>query len=410
MKELNENLIVKKEGFAKFYMYKIDNDVIPSKSMNVFYNKKMIINRDISNLAINAYNQLYDQDLRIIDSMAASGIGSIRILLECENIRKIYINDINPVAIDLIRKNLILNELDEIFKDQIKLSNKEANYLCLELAQNRKKKINNNFQRPNIVSIDPFGTPNKYVDSAFKVIQNKNGLICITATDTAVLFGIRPEACLRKYMSKPLHVEYCKEVGARILLHFISRMANVNDLGIIPLLTFYSNHFIRIFALTVKDQKQISDLFRNYGHILHCKKCNYRMQIDDNFLKFNLVCPICKDNAKMVLAGPLWIGKIHDEVFLTNMINQNNFLNLDNKKKIEKILQYALDEINMPISYYDVHKLSQKLKLSNVPEMEAILDAINQEGFKASRTHFDFTAIKTDMNILQLMQLFSREW
>ena len=84
------------------------------------------------------------------------------------------------------------------------------------------------------------------------------------------------------------------------------------------------------------------------------------------------------------------------------MINQNNFLNLDNKKKIEKILQYALDEINMPISYYDVHKLSQKLKLSNVPEMEAILDA--------SRTHFDFTAIKTDMNILQLMQLFSREW
>ena len=47
MKEKNENLIIKKEGLAHFYLYETDIDAIPSKSMNVFYNKKMIINRDI---------------------------------------------------------------------------------------------------------------------------------------------------------------------------------------------------------------------------------------------------------------------------------------------------------------------------------------------------------------------------
>jgi len=410
MKEKNENLSIKKEGLAKFYLYKTDIEAIPSKSMNVFYNKKMIINRDISSLAINAYNQLYDQDLRIVDSMAASGISSIRLLLECKNVSEIYINDINPVSIDLIKKNLSLNELNEKFKDQINISNKDANYLFSKLAQNNKNKIANIHKGPNVISIDPFGTPNKFMDSAFKAIQKKNGLICITATDTAVLFGLRSEVCVRKYLSKPLHTEYCKEIGARILIHFISRIANINNLGIFPLLTFYSNHFIRIFALTVKDQNQIVESFKNYGYIFHCTKCNYRIKNDDNFLKFNQICPVCKDNTKMVYAGPLWIGTIHDEVFLTKLIKHNNSSSLENKKKIEKILQYALDELKMPISYYNIHKMSQVLKLSHVPKMEAIIEAITQEGFKASRTHFDFTAIKTDMDIIQLKHLFLKKW
>ena len=77
----SDNLIVRKEGLTEFYLFEVDDDSIPSKSMNVFYNKKMEINRDISSLAIKAYSKLYNQDLVIVDSMAASGISSIRFLL-----------------------------------------------------------------------------------------------------------------------------------------------------------------------------------------------------------------------------------------------------------------------------------------------------------------------------------------
>ncbi len=400
----SDNLIIKKEGLAELYIFKTDDDSIPSKSMNVFYNKKMEINRDISSLAINAYKKLYNQDLVIVDSMAASGISSIRLLLECENVKKMYINDINPVAVDLIKENLSLNKLNAD-SGHVEISRKDSNFLLSEIAQIAHLNPENDIKKPNVISIDPFGTPNLYVNSAFNAIQRSNGLVCITATDTAVLFGIRPKACIRKYMSKPLHNDYCKEIGARILIYFISRMANVNKLGIIPLLTFYSNHFIRVFALTIKDQKQISDYFNSYGYIIHCKRCNYRKVLESNILTLHDTCPNCKNNEHMDFAGPLWIDKLHDEDFVKQVSNFNESTNFSNKNKINKILNLVLEEINMPISYINIHKLSQELSLHAVPKMDEVINLLQEQGYKASRTHFDFTSIKTNMELESIQEL-----
>ncbi|MHA1459281.1 MAG: hypothetical protein ACTSQR_06435, partial [Promethearchaeota archaeon] len=78
--------ITKQEGSVKFLIHEIDNDAIPSKSMNVFYNKRMEINRDISILAIIAYSKIVSQEsLVVVDSMAASGIGPIRLLKNTKN-------------------------------------------------------------------------------------------------------------------------------------------------------------------------------------------------------------------------------------------------------------------------------------------------------------------------------------
>ena len=195
----NSKLSVLNEGSTKFYIYLHDKNSVPSKSMVVFYNKKMEINRDITNLAINAYSKQINQNpLVIVDSMAASGISSIRILKECNNIKKIYINDINPIAVEILNKNLKLNNLDNNHV-QIEITQKDANLLLSEIARKSDFQSNCSERKPNIISIDPFGTPNLYIDSAFKAIQGINGLLCITATDTAVLFGIRPKACFRKY-------------------------------------------------------------------------------------------------------------------------------------------------------------------------------------------------------------------
>jgi tRNA (guanine26-N2/guanine27-N2)-dimethyltransferase len=387
-----------KEGSAEIFIHKEDIDSIPSKAMNVFYNKKMELNRDISNLAILAYNNLYPQDgLIIVDSMAASGVSSIRMLKECENIKKIYINDLNPEAVKLIKENIKLNGLEQSAKD-IEISRKDANFLFREIAQSNYLTMNQHCQIPNVISIDPFGTPNLYINSAFNAIQKVNGLMCITATDTAVLFGVRPNACIRKYMSKPLRTEYCKEIGARILIYFISRMANVNKLGIIPLLTFYSNHFVRIFALTFKDKKNISKYFTSYGYIIHCK-CGYRTTIQSDILELPNKCPLCGNKEKMDFAGPLWLEEIHDIEFLKDLVIWNDKSEYFNKKRISKILDNAINEVGMPVSYYNIHKLSRLLKTKNVPRMEDIIENIKERGFKASRTHFDPLSIKSDMDL-----------
>ncbi|MFX0070273.1 MAG: tRNA (guanine(10)-N(2))-dimethyltransferase [Candidatus Hermodarchaeota archaeon] len=398
----NENLIKIKEGLVEIYIYSTDKDSIPSKSMNVFYNKKMEINRDITNLSVLAYNELINQDgLVIVDSMAASGISSIRMLKECKNIEKLCINDINPIAIELIRKNLILNNLNgDSFP--IEISKKDANYLFTKLAQLNYISSNSKQKRPNVISIDPFGTPNIYLDSAFKSIQKENGLMCITATDTAVLFGVRPDACFRKYMSKSIHSYYSKEIGARILIYFISRIANVNNLGILPLLTFYTNHFIRVFCLTFKNKKRISESFKNYGYVIYCKKCDFRSSFKNEPIQLPKQCPICRGIGKMDFTGPLWVDNLHDENFVAKLSELNEQFNYRNKKKIHKLLRLVKDEIDMPISYYNIHKLCQRLKLPYVPKIDEILRVIKEKGYKVSRTHFDFLSVKTNMDIKSL--------
>ncbi|NVM35154.1 MAG: tRNA (guanine(10)-N(2))-dimethyltransferase [Candidatus Lokiarchaeota archaeon] len=404
---LKKDLTLLKEGLVDFYIYNIDKGSIPSKSMNVFYNKKMEINRDITTLAINAYSDLYDQkNLIIIDSMAASGISSIRILRECKNIKKIFINDINPGANKLIKKNIKLNSLNKA-PVKIIITQKDANLLFSEIITNKCKHLNQTQKKPNIISIDPFGTPNLYIDSAFKTIQKTNGLICITATDTAVLFGVRPNVCIRKYFAKPLHTEYCKEIGGRILIYFLSRIANINKIGIIPLLTFYSGHFIRVFCATFKNQEIITKYFKNFGYIIHCNNCGYRSSFGNDILELPKECPLCANKIKLDYAGPLWIGKIHKINFIKKMLNLNENFKFSNKKRIEKLLLFAIEENNMPISYYNLHKLCQNLKLTSVPKIKDVISVIKENGYHSSRTHFDFLSIKMDSDIFSLKKILT---
>ncbi len=395
----NNKYITKQEGSVKFFLHEIDNNAIPSKSMNVFYNERMEINRDISILAIIAYNKTISQaPLVIVDSMAASGIGSIRLLKNTENVEKIYLNDLNPIAVELIKNNLELNKIDP---KQAEALNKDANLLLSEISRNS--------VLPDVISIDPFGTPNFYIDSAFKAIKRDNGLLCITATDTAVLFGVKPKACIRKYMAKPLHTDYCKEIGARILLSFISRIANINNLGIIPLLTFYSNHFIRIFAMSFRGKSKIlKDLPKSYGYLVHCNNCGDRSSIIEDLLKIPQKCPICLSEKHLSYSGPLWVGELHQKSYVEELSLLNEKFNFKNKNRIRKVLKFALNEINMPLSYYNIHKISQQLKLSSIPKLEDVIKIIEENGFKASRTHFDFISIKTDMKIDELKKVLKQ--
>lgn len=393
----NNKYLLQKEGSVEFYIHQSDKEKIPSKSMNVFYNKDMEINRDITISSIITYKNLYHPDsLIIVDSMAASGITSIRLLQDCNNINKIYINDINSLAVQLIKKNL---EMANKSSENVEVTNEEANYLFSKLASQDR------LRQPNVIIIDPFGTPSNFIDSASKLIQKKNGLLCVTATDTAVLFGVRKRACNKKYLSKPLHNEYCKEIGARILLYFISKIANINNIGIIPLLTFYSGHFLKIFALTYKGNKKIYSNFSSYGYIVHCNDCGARSIYYDNILTIPHHCPVCRENKALEYAGPLWIENLHDKAFLEKLIIQNLDSLFTNKNKINKILNFALKEIDMPASYYNIHKLCEKFKVSQVPKINLIIEKIKNLGAQASRTHFDFLAIKTNIGIQKLEEL-----
>ena len=97
-------------------------------------------------------------------------------------------------------------------------------------------------QRFHVIDLDPYGSPTPFLDSAVQVFElnhsnifvstclfqavAEGGLLCVTATDMAVLAGNSPETCHAKYGAVSLKTKSCHEFALRILLKCIESHAN----------------------------------------------------------------------------------------------------------------------------------------------------------------------------------------
>src|SRR3989344_340217 len=162
------------EGKASIYLKKTDKI---SKEMPIFYNPVMKLNRDMSILVLNSLNKT---DMRLALPLAASGIRGLRFLLELppSKVKELHLNDYDTDFINNIKKNMKLNK---IHSRKVFLHNTDANLFLL------------NEKGFDYIDIDPFGTPNPFLDSAVKRIS-RNGILAITATDTSALCGTYPLA------------------------------------------------------------------------------------------------------------------------------------------------------------------------------------------------------------------------
>ncbi|MHA1796367.1 MAG: tRNA (guanine(10)-N(2))-dimethyltransferase [Promethearchaeota archaeon] len=395
---IDAKLSIAEEGEIKFYTYSpaefSTGGKALLKSMPVFYNPIQEINRSLTLLAYRAFQNSKQQknseeSFHILDSMAASGIRTLRLAKFLDKPFSITANDLNPLAIHLIRKNMELNHLSE----SIYLTNDD----CLHLMTNSKVKR----EFFDIIDIDPFGTPNIFISPALHAIK-KEGLLAITATDTPVLFGVRKNACIRKYNVFPLRSTFSKEVGLRVLLYYIAKHAHPLMRAIKPMLSVSFDHYIRVFVQIIKGEEAIRTNIQNTGYILWCAKCDWRGTTDLNILNVPHQCPNC--GSKLDFGGPLWIGEIHEDKFVQEL----NEINLEvpkevipSKARIERTLQRISEEISFPLGYYDVHKICDKLQIS-VSSMKEIEDAIKSQGFNFARTHVEAHAIKSNIDIESL--------
>ena len=117
-------------------------DKVSSKAP-VFYNPVMELNRDISVIAIKTYKEELEHEISICDAFGGSGIRGVRYAKEIENVSKVVVTDINPLAIQFANENIEINDLNNV-----KTCKEDANILL--------RKCKGKF---DIVDIDPFGTP-----------------------------------------------------------------------------------------------------------------------------------------------------------------------------------------------------------------------------------------------------------
>ncbi len=408
MKTLSET----QEGSAKFLSFPLskrinkENDelviITPAKDMPVFYNPQMVINRDFSILFTEAYKKKYfpNQNVSFFDIMAASGIRSIRMALEMPDLR-IVMNDLNPMALRLIRKNMELNGLIEQ-KGKIELVQKEANRFLFEKSVER--------DYGTIIDVDPFGTPNLFVENSIKALQ-RGGLLCVTATDTAVLFGVKRNACIRKYGIESLKNGFFKEIGMRILITFIAQFAHMHDLYIIPQFSLSQEHFIRIFMSFGKSEGEIKKNLDEFGFIVSCDECFYYESVkgsNSKLMDLPRNCPVC--NTRLKIVGPIWLGRLHDPQICVEMQqlletkDKSRFPLLDTVKKIATL---APIEDSIGIGYYNIHQICDKFKL-NILKYSSLKSQIEERGYHFTRTFIDDKCIRTDMPANELIEILKR--
>ena len=417
---LEYNLEIKYEGKTRFYLpsqlkketkLDITGKKIPSKAMPVFYNEKMVINRDITLLMAKIYSNSIGRKISFLDSMAASGVRSIRLFNELDILKEngLFINDLNPLALKVIKKSMQLNEINQsryqIFNEDALLFLSRFRYLNKENIQKENKKFNYS----DFIDIDPFGSPSKYIPVSFQSIEI-GGILCITATDTPALFGIWKESCIRKYLTMPIKCEFFKEMGTRILIYYTAKMAHLYEMYITPLLSISSDHFIRIFLKVNRGIEGGNKNLRNFGKYIYCSKCGFR-----NFEKFDIKgskyeenkCPHCNSD-KILKSGLVWIGKLHSEFYKNKLLEEVEKASpniFPSKNKIKKFLELsAREDDNFPPYFYSIPKIADSIN-KPYPSMKKLQERIMDIGFDVSRTHFDPQGLKTSADIRVIKEI-----
>lgn len=98
------------------------------KEGEIFYNKVQAFNRDLSILAINAFQKHYlDHPVKIAECLSATGLRSVRYAKEIHSVDFIMANDLDPAACEVISRNVASNQCDKI----IRVSNFDAKYAII---------------------------------------------------------------------------------------------------------------------------------------------------------------------------------------------------------------------------------------------------------------------------------------
>ena len=338
-----------------------------SRTGHPFYNPTMELNRDISILVAQWLINNRDKPLKFLDALASTGIRGIRFANELEGDFTVTINDWSKEAYKLIKENI-----RRINTGNIIAVNEDIHLLLTK-------------ERFHYIDIDPFGTPAPYIDSAIRSIYHR-GILAVTATDTATLCGLYPKVCLRRYSAKPYHSPVMHEVAIRILIGFIGREAAKYDKGIKPLLSYKTDHYIRLYLEVWNNTSKANETIDNISYISSSKLDFLPRKPEET-------------------VGPLWLGKIGDRIIIKKLIDISMTKTFNDRHKLLSLLYRLEGEVDAPAFYYTTNDIASHLKTSP-PSLNILFEKLREKGYNVVRTHLDPTGFKTDAPLDIIKSLF----
>lgn len=342
----------------------------------VFYNPYSALSRDLTVVLARTFGD----GVVVAEPLAGSGVRAIRLLVETNTVARALMNDINPNAVKVMRLNAEWNgvaERCEVFEG-------DAAVFLTRLSGWR--------DRVHYVDVDPVGAPVKFVENSLRAVAN-GGYIGVSATDLAPLVGNHPETCFRKYGLLSGKTFFPKEAALRLLASFIILRGAALNIAATPVLSVQHRHFVRVFFHVQRGRSRVIKLLEKIGWIKSCN-CLYKEVFSLQDFP-DRVCPRCGGEAAVV--GPAWLGPLHNGELVEKMLALSTDL-----PKAQKVLERIRGEDDV-VGYYPVDRIAHVRGVT--PRSPLVLVAsLRSMGYRASLTHVDPTAVKTDAPLEDLLK------
>ena len=340
-----------------------------------------------------------DKPVRMLDSLAASGIRSNRICheLPSEMVSRLqlWMCDMDENAISWLEANYKHNPVAEI---------SEFKPVC---GDARQVALSRGWQW---VDIDPFGSPIPFLDSVMQSLARK-AVLEVTATDVAALTGSSPAPLMRRYGARARLDEIAHDTGLRILLASVARCAARHDKVIEPLISTWDSHHLRVSVRVRKSLDSASIVEQNLGWRIANPS---DVEAGENAGHGHILVPLdtIVDKNDKRISGPLWIGQIgHAEVMASmteeralelcgpteEICDDESELRL-RRRAIARSVRHLAEESSAIHSgnLVVVDSLASRLQLPAPPSPTKLAEALVALGHCAAVAAYGKPAIRTD--------------
>jgi len=341
---------------------------------NAFYRQTSQVARDLAILSAAIY-QSEQGCLRVLDAMSGCGVRSLRYWLESQA-DWVWANEANPEISSILQKNLG----EAVAAGCCQVTHLDANRVFFDCYTRR--------DYYDLVDVDCFGSPNPYLSTSLWATKI-GGLLYLTSTDGRTATGHLPENSLRVYGAYARSHPAAHEQALRLLIGTVQQQAASQGLGVEPVFSLFAGQTYRVMLRLLASQSLRAD---NYGFIGYCHHCGNYQTLSWRQLG-RVTC--LNDQQPLVISGPLWLGLLHKPQHLTRMVSLAQDWHW--LKRVQ-LLTIMAAEADLPPYFYTLGEIGRRGKM-DIPKRSHLIRALHDMGYRASPTHINAQAIKTNANI-----------
>jgi tRNA (guanine26-N2/guanine27-N2)-dimethyltransferase len=339
-----------------------------------FYRKASQVTRDLGVLAAMLYKS-DTESLRVIDAMTGCGVRTLRYWLEGDA-DWIWANDSNPEMQPILEDNL----RDAIASQRCQVTYTDANRLFFDCYNRR--------DYYDLVDVDGFGSAASYLSTALRATKI-GGLLYLTSTDGRTATGHSPLNSLSAYGAYARCHPASQEQALRLLMGGVQQAAASMGLGIEPIFSLFTGQTYRVM-LKLHTKPCITSV--NYGFLGYCHHCGDYQTVA--WRKLGKVTCV-NDNTPLMLSGPMWLGQLHCAKQVRRMRSLAQQLGWLQRVELLAIME---SEADFPPYFYTLGEIGRRGKM-DIPKRSHLIQSLQAQGYRATATHINAQAIKTDADI-----------